>query len=202
MNANLTDPPKILVFAGSLRSGAFSISTADAAQAELVAQGADVTRISLGDYPLPIVDQNLEREKGVPENALKLARIIAANDGLLIASPEYNASIPPLLKNAIDWVSRVRKDGDKPFKPFAGKVAGLCSSSDGAFGGMRGLYHLRAVLMNCQVEIITPQCSIAKASEAFDENGRLREERLQRMMATVCATLIERARLLSPRYER
>ena len=74
-------------------------------------QGAEVTRISLGDYPLPIMDQDLEKEKGVPENAQKLARQIAAHDGLLIASPEYNASIPPLLKNTIDWVSRVRRDG-------------------------------------------------------------------------------------------
>ncbi len=130
--------PKILVFAGSLRIGAFSISTADAAMKELALQGADVTRISLADYPLPIMDQDLEKEKGVPENAQKLARQIAAHDGMLIASPEYNASIPPLVKNTIDWVSRVRRDGGRPFKPFEGKVAALCSSSDGHFAGMRG----------------------------------------------------------------
>src|SRR5688572_8317432 len=163
--------PKILVFAGSLRIGAFSISTADAAMKELAEQGAEVTRISLGDYPLPIMDQDLEKEEGVPENAYRLGRLIAAHDGMLICSPEYNASIPPLLKNALDWVSRIRKDGGRPFKPFEGKVAGLCSSSDGAFAGARGLYHLRAVLMHCQVEIITPQCSIARASGAFDEAG-------------------------------
>jgi chromate reductase len=131
--------PKILLFAGSLRTGAFSVRTADAAMKELALQGADVTRISLGDYPLPIVDQDLEKEKGVPENALKLARQIASHDGLLIASPEYNASIPPLLKNAIDWASRVRRDAGRPFKPFDGKVAALCSSSDGNFAGVRGL---------------------------------------------------------------
>lgn len=193
--------PKILVFAGSIRTGAFSIATADAAMKELALQGAEVTRISLGDYPLPIMNQNLEREEGVPENAMKLARLIAAHDGMLIASPEYNASIPPLLKNAIDWVSRVREDGGKPFRPYAGKVAGLCSSSDGQFGGMRGLYHLRAVLMNCQVEIITPQCSVSRASQAFDENGDFKEERTRKMMQKVCRTLIERAAMLSPRVE-
>ena len=193
--------PKILVFAGSLRAGAFSISTADAAMKELALQGADVTRISLGDYPLPLMDQNLEKEKGVPENAVKLARQIAAHDGMLIASPEYNASIPPLLKNALDWVSRVRRDGTRPFKPFGGKVAALCSSSDGAFAGMRGLYHLRAVLMACQVEVITQQCSVAKASEAFDEEGQFREERLRHQMETVCRTLIERAAMMSSRVE-
>jgi len=191
--------PKILVFAGSLRSGAFSIRTADAAMKELALQGADVTRITLGDYPLPLVDQDLEKEKGVPDNAQKLARQIAAHDGVLIASPEYNASIPPLLKNAIDWVSRVRRDGGLPFKPFDGKVAALCSSSDGNFAGVRGLYHLRAVLMACQVEVITPQCSVARAAEAFDEEGQFREERLRHQMETVCRTLIERAAMMSTR---
>jgi len=191
--------PKILVFAGSLRSGAFSIRTADAAMKELALQGADVTRITLGDYPLPLVDQDLEKEKGVPDNAQKLARQIAAHDGVLIASPEYNASIPPLLKNAIDWVSRVRRDGGLPFKPFDGKVAALCSSSDGNFAGVRGLYHLRAVLMACQVEVFTPQCSVARAAEAFDEEGQFREERLRHQMETVCRTLIERAAMMSTR---
>ncbi|MGB3388009.1 MAG: NAD(P)H-dependent oxidoreductase [Pseudaminobacter sp.] len=192
---------RILVFAGSLRTGAFSIRTADAATRELALQGAEVTRISLGDYPLPIMDENLEKEHGVPENAVKLGRQIAAHDGFLIASPEYNSSIPPLLKNAIDWVSRVRKDNDRPFKPYAGKVAALCSSSDGNFGGIRGLYHLRSVLMNCQVEVITPQCSVSRASEAFDENGDFREERLRRSMENVVRTLIERALMLSTRKD-
>lgn len=191
--------PRILVFAGSIRTGAFSSQTADVAQAELGAQGADVTRISLADYPLPIVDQDLEASEGVPQNALKLARQIAAHDGFLIASPEYNSSIPPLLKNTIDWVSRVRKDGEKPFKPYAGKVAALCSSSDGNFAGIRGLYHLRAVLMNCGVEIVTPQCSVARAGQAFDEQGRFRDERTRQAMENVCRTLIERARLFSER---
>lgn len=192
---------RILVFAGSIRTGAYSGKTADAAMKELAEQGAEVTRISLGDYPLPIVDQDFEKEEGVPENAYRLGRLIAAHDGMLICSPEYNASIPPLLKNALDWVSRIRKDGGRPFKPFEGKVAGLCSSSDGAFAGARGLYHLRAVLMHCQVEIITPQCSIARASGAFDEDGELKEEHSKKSMATVCRTLIERANMLSTRID-
>lgn len=193
--------PKILVFAGSVRSGAFSIRTADAAMKELALQGAGVTRISLGDYALPLMDQDLERDNGVPENAYKLARLVASHDGLLIASPEYNASIPPLLKNAIDWISRVRRDAGRPIKPFEGKAAALCSSSDGNFAGMRGLYHLRAVLMACHVEVITPQCSVARASEAFDENGQFREERLRHQMETVCRALIDRAAMMSTRIE-
>jgi NAD(P)H-dependent FMN reductase len=193
--------PKILVLAGSIRTGAYSIQTADAAMKQLALLGADVTRISLADYPLPLMDEDLEREKGVPGNALKLARLISAQDGLLIASPEYNASIPPLLKNAIDWVSRVRKDQGRPLKPFDGKVAALCSSSDGAFGGARGLYHLRAVLMACHVEVITPQCSVPRANDVFDEDGQFHDERLRHTMETVCQRLIEQAALLSTRIE-
>ena len=193
--------PKILVFAGSTRSGAFSGRTADAAMKELAIQGADVTRISLGDYPLPILDQDLEREKGIPENAMRLGRQIAVHDGMLIASPEYNSSIPPLLKNALDWVSRIRRDNVRPFDPYRGKVAALCSSSNGNFAGVRALYHLRSVLMSCHVEVITPQCSVARASEAFDEDGQFRDDRVRKAMETVVQTLIERARMLSTRVE-
>lgn len=185
--------PKILVFAGSIRRGAFSARTADAAVSELVRQGAEVARLSLGDYPLPIMDQDLEREKGIPDNAMRLGRMIAAHDGLLVASPEYNASIPPLLKNAIDWVSRIRRDDARPLAPLAGKPVGLCSSSDGGFGGVRGLYHLRAVLMACQAEVVTPQCVVPRASEAFDEAGGFREERLAAAMHKVCQALLDRA---------
>jgi NAD(P)H-dependent FMN reductase len=193
--------PKILVFAGSIRANAFSSRTADAAMKELARQGAEVTRISLVDYPLPIMDQELEREKGVPENAALLARLIAAHDGVLIASPEYNASIPPLLKNTLDWISRIRRDNGRAFNPLSGKVFGLCSSSDSGFGGARGLYHLRAVLMACHAEIVTPQCSVPRASEAFDDEGDFQDERLRLSMETVCRTLAERALMLSTRME-
>ncbi len=193
---------KILVFAGSIRPGAHSGRTADAAMRELAALGADVIRISLADYPLPLMDQDLEREKGVPENAYRLARLIAAQDGVLIASPEYNHSMPPLVKNTIDWVSRVRQDGGRPLVPWRGKIAALCSSSDGNFAGVRCLNHLRAVLVACQVEVISPQCSVPRAQDAFDDNGEFKEERLRKAMTHVCRTLIERADWLSMRGRR
>lgn len=193
--------PRILVFAGSNRTGAFSGRTADAAQKELAVQGAEVTRISLADYPLPIMDQDLEAEKGIPENAMKLGRLIAAHDAVVICSPEYNASIPPLLKNVIDWVSRIRKEGGREFRPWQGRIVGLCSSSDGNFAGVRCLYHLRAVLLNCQAEILTQQCSVARAGQAFDKDGELADERTRGMMQALCRVLIERARLFSTRIE-
>ena len=193
---------KILVFAGSTRSGAYSGQVADAAQKELALQGADVTRISLADYPLPIMNEDLEEEKGIPENAYKLARLFAAHDALMICTPEYNGSIPPLLKNTIDWVSRVSKDGGKPLRPYPGKVVGICSSSNGHFAGIRSANHLRAVLSHIQMEVIAPQVSAPNGGEAFDENGDFREERLRKGMQRACAKLIENAMALSSRTER
>jgi NAD(P)H-dependent FMN reductase len=191
--------PKILVFAGSVRSGAYSGRTADVAQKTLAVQGADVTRLSLLDYPLPIFDQDMEKEKGIPDNAMRLARQVAAHDGVLIATPEYNGSIPPLLKNTIDWVSRVRRDNGKPFQPLSGKPAGLCSSSQGRFAGIRAINHLRAVLVRCRMEVVAPECSVPNGEEAFDPGGAFRDDHLQQSMESLCRTLLETARLSSSR---
>ena len=193
--------PKILVFAGSIRAGAYSGKTADIAQHELALQGADVTRISLADYPLPIMDEDLEKEKGIPENAVKLARQFARHDGIVMVTPEYNGSIPPLLKNTIDWVSRVSEDGGKPLRPYSGRVVAICSSSDGHFAGIRSANHLRAVLAHIQMEVIAPQVSVPSGAEAFDEDGNFVAERLSKGMQRLCRSLIEHARLLSTRVE-
>jgi chromate reductase len=190
--------PRILVFAGSTRTGAYSGKTADVAQREFALQGAEVTRISLEDYPLPLMDQDLEREKGVPENAVKLARLFTEHDAICICTPEYNGSIPPLVKNTIDWVSRVR--GDR-VRPYSGKPYAICSSSDGHFAGIRSAGHLRAVLAHIQADVIAPQVSVPSAGEAFDEDGSFREERLRKGMVRLCGALIERARMLSNRVE-
>lgn len=193
--------PSILVFAGSVRAGAYSGRTADVAQKALAVMGAEVTRISLADYALPIMDEDLEREQGLPENALRLARQIGAHDGVLIATPEYNGSIPPLLKNAVDWVSRVRRDGGRAFAPMAGKPAGLCSSSSGRFAGIRAINHLRAVLVRCRMEVVTPECSVPAGADAFDDGGDFRDENLKRAMEHLCRTLTDTASLLSRRLE-
>ena len=191
--------PRILVFAGSNRTGAYSGRTADVAQKTLAVQGAEVTRISLADYPLPIFDQDLEEEKGVPDNVLRLARQIASHNGVLIATPEYNGSIPPLLKNAIDWTSRVRRDDGRPFRPLSGKPVGLCSSSQGQFAGIRAINHLRAVLVRCQMEVVSPECSVPNGEQAFAGDGSFTDERLQQSMERLCRTLMETSLLLSTR---
>jgi chromate reductase len=192
----------ILVFAGSTRSGAYSGRVADVAQKELAMYGAEVTRISLADYPLPIMNEDLEAEEGIPDNAYKLAHQFVAHDAVLICTPEYNGSIPPLLKNAIDWVSRVSHDANgKPLRAFAGKLGAICSSSEGQFAGIRAANHLRAVLAHIQMEIIAPQVSVPDASNAFDEHGDFQGERLRKGMTRLCRSLIENATLLSDRVD-
>ncbi|TGT78875.1 FMN reductase, partial [Mesorhizobium sp. M8A.F.Ca.ET.161.01.1.1] len=96
-------------------------------------------------------------------------------------------------------VSRVRKDGGRPVRPLAGKVAGLCSSSSGKFAGIRCINHLRAVLVRCQTEVVTPECSVQEGGNAFDEGGHFRDERLRQSMEHLCRTLIETSRMLSTR---
>ncbi|GAA4124913.1 NADPH-dependent FMN reductase [Aminobacter aganoensis] len=193
--------PRILVFAGSTRTGAYSGRTADCAQKELALQGADVTRISLADYALPLMNEDLEDQEGVPENAVKLARLIDMHDAVLIATPEYNGSMPPLLKNAIDWVSRVSRDGTTRLRPYPDKLVAICSSSDGHFAGIRSANHLRAVLSHIQMDVISPQVSVPHGGQAFDDNGDFREERLRKGMERLCRELIQRAILLSTRTE-
>jgi chromate reductase, NAD(P)H dehydrogenase (quinone) len=185
--------PRILLFAGSNRTGAFSGKLADCAMKELLRLEAEVTRISLIDYPLPLMDEDLEREQGIPDSALKLARLFAAHDGLFIATPEYNGSIPPLLKNAIDWISRVSRDGERPLRPFAGKVAAIGSSSTGTFAGIRAIGHLRAILAHVGIQVVSEQCSVPNAQTAFDDMDRLHDDRTRINLEKSMRSLFEMA---------
>src|SRR6185437_3360337 len=131
--------PKILVLPGSLRTGSHNVRLAALATKELTLLDADVTRISLVDYPLPLYDADLDARSGQPANAVKLKQMIAAHHGIFIASPEYSASVTPLLKNALDWVSRVRERGDPTYAAFKNRVFAVASASPGRIGGLRSL---------------------------------------------------------------
>jgi len=188
--------PKILVFAGSTRTGALSGKLAALAAKELALADADVTRISLADYPLPIYNGDLEKEEGIPENAVKLARLIAAQQGVFIATPEYNNSLPPLLKNAIDWVSR-NKSGPNGI-PFRNKVYGIGSTSDGLIGGARALIDLRRVVLTAVGAILIPEkIEISRAHEAFGESGELVAEAPAKLLKALCRHLVDLSRRLA-----
>jgi NAD(P)H-dependent FMN reductase len=187
--------PKILVFAGSIRTGSHNARLAALATKELLQAGADVTRISLVDYPLPIYDGNLESTAGPPANALKLKQLIAVHQGVFIASPEYNASVTPLLKNTIDWVSRVRERGEPALAAYKNRVFAIGGASDGAYGAMRSLMALRQVLeLGCGALVIPEQIAVMRASDAFDEMDNLRDERAANLLKRVAQRLIDMSR--------
>ena len=186
--------PKILVFAGSIRQGALSAKLAAAAARELSSQGGIVSEISLGDYPLPIYNGDLQDEKGIPENAKKLAREIATHQGVFIATPEYNNSVPPLLKNSIDWVSRIKADE----VAYQNRVYGIGSSAAGPVGGARALIDLRKIIMPALGAIVIPEkVEIGRAADAFDENGALIAEAPAKLLKGLCHHLVELASRLS-----
>ena len=142
--------PRILVFGGSLRAGSYNQKLATIAAAGATEAGAEVTLIALRDYRMPIFDEDLETEEGMPENAVKLKALFAENDGLIIASPEYNSGITAALKNAIDWVSRATSEDEAPLSVLKGKTAAILAASPGGYGGARSLAQLRPLLENIQ----------------------------------------------------
>ena len=166
------DKPRILAFSGSTRRESFNGRLIRFAASRFEAAGAEVTRLDLGDYPLPIFNQDDEAEQGSPPGLPKLKDLFEAHDGIAIACPEYNSSITPLLKNTLDWLSR--KHGDEAsMRAYRGKTAVLFSASGGRLGGMRGLVHVRAVLNNLGVLVLPDQLAVAAAHQAFDDRGQL-----------------------------
>ena len=196
MNQTSLSTPRILAFSGSARRDSFNQKLVHEAAQGAEQVGAEVTIVNLGDYPLPIMDEDLEREQGTPENAAKLKALFLAHDGLLIAAPEYNSSITPLLKNAIDWVSRPA-EGEEPLAAYQGKTATLMSVSPGGLGGLRGLTHLRSILGNIGVLVLPGQIAISQAHEAFDAAGILKDERKRSRVQEFGKTLAETIAKLS-----
>ncbi len=137
-----------------------------------------MTIVNLRDYPLPLYDGDLEAAEGLPANARTLKDIFLAHQGLMISSPEHNSSISSALKNLIDWVSRPVPD-QPPLNCFTDKLAVLMSASPSGLGGLRGLVHVRAILGNIGVFILPDQVAIAKAHEAFEPDGSLKDPGLQ-----------------------
>jgi NAD(P)H-dependent FMN reductase len=167
---------KVLVIPGSVRIGSHNVRLAAAVTRELALAHADVTRISLSDFPLPIFDAHLEA-RGVPEEAHNLKRLVGAHHGVFLATPEYNASVTPLLKNAVDWVSRARERGEAPLSVFRRRVFALGAASTGRFGGSRSLAAMRQVLeIGCGAMVLPAQISVPFADQAFDEMDQFKSE--------------------------
>src|ERR1700754_3124670 len=163
---------KILVIPGSLRTGSLNAKLAAVIAHEIAQTDAEVTRISLGDFPLPIYDGDLQTKSGVPKNAINLKRMIGSHHGVLIVTPEYNSSVPPLVKNAIDWVTRVQDAHETRGQVFRERVFAIAAASESRLGGARCLAALRLILSACQAQVIPNQLALAFAGEAYDEMDR------------------------------
>jgi NAD(P)H-dependent FMN reductase len=189
--------PKILVIPGSLRTGSYNVRLAAVATKELTLADAEVTRISLADYPLPLYDADLVAQSGPPPNARKLKQLLEAHRGVFIACPEYNASVTPLLKNAIDWISVVREPGEVQLAVFQNRAFALGGASPGRSGALNALLTLRQVLaIGCRALVVPEQVAIPNAGEAFDDRDELADARAAGQLKLVLKKLIETTRLL------
>ena len=162
---------KILAFAGSARKDSINKKLVKIAAANAENLGVTVTFIDLADYAMPIFDQDLEAEQGMPANAKAFKKLLIEHDGFLIASPEYNSAFSPLLKNAIDWASRAETSDESPLLAYKGKTAAIMAASPSLFGGLRGLASLRLLLSNIGVIVHPDQLTIPQAFQAFTDEG-------------------------------
>ena len=168
--------PKILIIPGSLRAGSSNGRLAALAAKEFVLAEAEVTRISLEDYPLPLFDGDFAAD-AIPPAAVQLKQALLVHSGVFISCPEYNASVPPLIKNMIDWVTRVRDRGEPPNTMFKRRAFAIASVSRAAHGGIRGLMALRQILeLGCGALVIPEQVAVAHEDQAFDERDNLKDQ--------------------------
>lgn len=185
--------PKILCFSGSTRKGSINTRLLETAISELRDLECEVTQISLADYPLPIYDGDFEEENGIPENATRLAKLMSDHDGFFITCPEYNGSLSPLMKNTIDWMTRVPSDDAVPFKD---KIGGIGACSPGAMGGISMLYHLREILVRLGSLVVSEQVAVGNGFEVFDEDGKITDKRSSMFLSATCKSIVSKAKAL------
>jgi chromate reductase len=189
--------PKILVIPGSLRTGSHNARLAALAAKELALAEAEVTRISLEDYALPLFDADLIAGSGLPPPAVQLKRMLMAHQGVFITSPEYSASVTPLLKNTIDWISRVRDGSEPTYAAFKDRVFAIGSATASSGGGVRSLMALRQILeLGCGALVIPEQIAVPRAEQAFDDMDNLKDENLAATLKALARRLVTLASVM------
>jgi chromate reductase len=183
--------PRILAFSGSARRESLNKKLLAIVVEATRAAGAEVTLLDFTDLPLPLYNGDLEDKEGMPANAQKFVELITSHAGLLIASPEYNSQMTPLLKNAIDWATRAEEN------PLIGKVAAIVSASPSPFGAIRSMTLARSLLTHLGCHVVPVQCVVPAADKAFDEQGKLKEERHRKAAQKVAGELVRITRALS-----
>ena len=193
----MTASAKLLFFAGSSRTGSYNKRLAKLGAMIADANGIPATFADLGDYPMPLYNGDIEAAEGPPENARKFKALMQTHSGICIVSPEYNASITPLLKNTLDWVSHTRDEGEAPLQVFKTRVFALASASPGGMGGLRSLITVRTVLELGLFALVLPdQFAVPRANEAFDEQGHLKNKDSQESFKQLIQKLARAAHVL------
>ena len=166
---------------GSARQGSVNTKLIHAAEDIAKGLGAETKVIDLGGYDMPIYHQDVEASSGIPDAVQQLKADLDSADGLIVASPEYNGFVTPLLLNAITWCSRGDPDGQM-YATFQGKSAVVLSASPGAMGGMRSLNPNRQLLTNLGVNVLPDSVAVGGAFKAFDDSGSLANEQQNAML--------------------
>ena len=188
---------RLLFLAGSAREASLNKRLAQLGARIAEANGIPSTFADLGDYPLPLYSGDIETKDGIPDNALKLEALMKVHSGIFIACPEYNASITPLLKNTLDWISRIRRDGEEPLAVFKTRVFALGAASPGGMGGIRGLVTVRTVLeMGLGALTLPDQFLLPRALDAFDEHDHLKSKDQQAQFKAILQKLARAAHVL------
>ena len=190
--------PHLLFTSGSTRAASLNMKLAQLARRAADASGLKTALLDLSDYPLPIYDGDLEGRDGVPDNAVKLKHLLGAHEGIFIAAPEYNAGITPLLKNAIDWVSRVREGDERPGAVFRTRAFALGAATPSETGGIRGLIQLRQTLATgLGGHVLGGQFLLPKAHEAFDEKGDMTDQQRFAFLSDLVQRLAHDAKMFA-----
>jgi NAD(P)H-dependent FMN reductase len=182
----MSEPVKLIAFAGSTRRESYNRRVVEIAAEGARAAGAEVQVLDLKDFDIPFYDADREAAEGLPPGVRKLRDLFIQSDGFLIAAPEYNGSMPGLLKNTLDWVSRPAPgETQTTLHAYRGKVAGIMSASPGAWGGMRGLAHLRQILSGIFVLVVAEQLAVPNAADAFEPHGALKNTTYHTMLEAI-----------------
>jgi NAD(P)H-dependent FMN reductase len=183
----------IIAFAGSIRKHSLNRGALQLAVAGAEKAGATVEVIDLAEYPMPLYDADWHAANGVPETTRRLREKMRNAHGILVASPEYNSSITPLLKNTIDWLSQSVENGEGAGggrMPFEGKVTGLLGASAGAFGTIRALPHVATILSNLGA-IVLPVVAVPAADKLFNADGSIANERVANGLEKLGARVVQ-----------
>ncbi|WP_198173822.1 NADPH-dependent FMN reductase [Lysobacter soli] len=193
--------PRLLAFAGSLRQGSYNRRLIHVLAEGARAAGAQVTLIELRDFALPIYDGDIEAD-GMPENARRLQALMAEHDGLLVSTPEYNGSMPALVKNTLDWISRPLESGRSGVTLFQDKVAGIVSASPGPLGGLRSLLVLRDALAKLGLLVVPQQVAVGQAADKLTDYGVLNDDRLRTSVHGVGAAVVRHLGVMNSTVDR